>query len=484
MRAESQLPVETSSPSSSPPLASDSTATEAPSPSSMTFTSYTDVTSSVVIDVLHRHVQDTDDKTRNGKSTTPLSSPTRATPGRWKIAAVYAAFIVFGLGSWIMTNSVFIETAALFQQVPEKAAISAYLIVALQAANIFPTLYMVFNSDQQLFSIRSAIWVLLALGVVTCLLLSQFWDITSVFWGHEHSSALLALVFFGGAVSATTTVVYYPFVATFPPVFTSALSTGEGLSGVVAGVLGIWQDPGASTMHLSVSHFFTCAAGVFGIAMVAYWFLATSTISAQVQHSKYNEDPGEFECKFTPPTKPRTSSSSSSRTKTSINGESIPLVSNPPQRPPHIFLSSTHRRDYVLRNLWKPLMFQVLLCAMSFGVIPSIMPFLGSKYMFSAQVLKWSSVLSMACDPLARFLTSFYRWYNVTALSALTLFLGVTMVLSSTSSNPLFSTFTYGGIARTCLRHLCLDYHDDVIKMVAPTCLDDSHTYMMIYVYV
>ncbi|RHY85548.1 hypothetical protein DYB26_001097 [Aphanomyces astaci] len=237
MRAESQLPVETSSSPSPPPLALDSTATEAPSPSSMTFTSYTDVTSSVVIDVLHRHVQDTDDKTRN--------------------------------------------------------------------------------------------------------------------------------VFFGGAVSATTTVVYYPFVATFPPVFTSALSTGEGLSGVVAGVLGIWQDPGASTMHLSVSNFFTCAAGVFGIAMVAYWFLATSTISAQVQHSK-------------------------------------------------IFLSSTHRRDYVLRNLWKPLMFQVLLCAMSFGVIPSIMPFLGSKYMVPNEII---------------------------------ILLGVTMVLSSTSSNPLFSTFTYGGIA-------------------------------------
>ncbi|RLO12459.1 hypothetical protein DYB28_009201, partial [Aphanomyces astaci] len=182
--------------------------------------------------------------------------------------------------------------------------------------------------------------------------------------------------FFGGAVSATTTVVYYPFVATFPPVFTSALSTGEGLSGVVAGVLGIWQDPGASTMHLSVSNFFTCAAGVFGIAMVAYWFLATSTISAQVQHSK-------------------------------------------------IFLSSTHRRDYVLRNLWKPLMFQVLLCAMSFGVIPSIMPFLGSKYMVPNEI-----IILLDC---------FYRWYNVTALSALTLFLGVRSVAANCSFVFLFA---------------------------------------------
>ncbi|RHY81740.1 hypothetical protein DYB35_003774 [Aphanomyces astaci] len=155
-------------------------------------------------------------------------------------------------------------------------------------------------------------------------------------------------------------------------------------------------------MHLSVSNFFTCAAGVFGIAMVAYWFLATSTISAQVQHSK-------------------------------------------------IFLSSTHRRDYVLRNLWKPLMFQVLLCAMSFGVIPSIMPFLGSKYMVPNEII---------------------------------ILLGVTMVLSSTSSNPLFSTFTYGGIARTCLRHLCLDPDaDDVIKMVAPTSVAANCSFVFLFAY-
>ncbi|KAF0700719.1 Aste57867_8773 [Aphanomyces stellatus] len=412
----------------------------------MTTSSYADT---IDINVVH-HVQD--------KPVSPPVSPTRAAKDPWKIAAVYAAFIVFGLGSWIMTNSVFIEIAALFQHVPEKSAISAYLIVALQAANIFPMLYMAFNGEQQLFSIRQAIWVLLALGVGTCVLLSLFWDRTSVFWGHEHSTgmsidlvvsphvdflALLSLVFFGGAVSATTTVVYYPFVSSFPPVFTSALATGEGLSGVVAGVLGIIQDPGSATMNMSVSVFFISAGSVFAIAMVAFWFLTHSTTSREVQHSMYTEDPGEYDCKFTPPVK-----RVPSRAR---DHESVPLVSPGQKQLPihhhHNFQSSTNRRDYVLRKLWKPLVCQVLLCAMSFGVVPSIMPFLGSKYINSAQVLKWSSVLSMACDPLARFLTSFYRWYNVSALCVATLVLGLAMTISSTASHPLFSTFEYGGVA-------------------------------------
>ncbi|CAK4092963.1 unnamed protein product [Aphanomyces euteiches] len=390
------------------------------SPSSMSTTVYTDT---IEIHVKQFNVQ----ATAKATPSPPVNRP-------WNVAIVYAAFIVFGLGSWIMTNCVFVETAALFQHVPERAAISAYLIVALQAANLFPTLYMIFNSEQQWFSIRSAIWVLLGLGVATCVLLALFWDRTTYFWGHEHSTALLGLVFFGGAVSATTTVVYYPFVSSFPPVFTSALSTGEGLSGVVAGVLGIIQDPGSNAMNISVSGFFLCAASVFAIAMVAFSFLVHSPIALEMQHSRYNEDPGDYDCKFTPPIQP-------SRTKSS---ENMPLMNRPG---PHHFASSRSRRDYVLRKLWKPLVCQVLLCAMSFGVIPSIMPFLGNKYQDSAQVLKWSSVLSMACDPLARFLTSFYRWYNVPVLATATMLLGITMTLSATSADPIFSTLPYGGIA-------------------------------------
>ncbi|EQC38302.1 hypothetical protein, variant [Saprolegnia diclina VS20] len=296
---------------------------------------------------------------------------------------------------------------------------------------------MVFNNDQQLFSIRTAIWGLLSMGIVVCVLLSIFWDQTSVFFGHEHSTALLVLVFFGGMVSSTTSVVYYPFVATFPPLFTSALSTGEGLSGVIAGVLGIIQDPGATHMHITVGGYFFYGAVVFLVALLAFVFLVKSPWATQIQASMYREDGGDFDYKFTPPLKRAPSPAMKMN-------ETLPLVL--PQSK-HQFSTAVERRNYVVSKLWKPLLCQVVLCAMSFGVIPSILPFLGSKYSNSAEVLKWSSVLSMACDPLARFLTSFYRWYNVTVLTSLTVLLGALMAVSATTAHPIFSSYALGGIA-------------------------------------
>ncbi|CAK4099042.1 unnamed protein product [Aphanomyces euteiches] len=42
---------------------------------------------------------------------------------------------------------------------------------------------------------------------------------------------------------------------------------------------------------------------------------------------------------------------------------------------------------------------------------------------------------------------AFYRWYNVPVLATATMLLGITMTLSATSADPIFSTLPYGGIA-------------------------------------
>lgn len=68
---------------------------------------------------------------------------------------------------------------------------------------------------------------------------------------------MLLLTHVGGLVSATSTVVFYPYVATFPSIYTSALSTGEGLSGSVAALMGVIQEPYDPTaMRFSVMVFY------------------------------------------------------------------------------------------------------------------------------------------------------------------------------------------------------------------------------------
>lgn len=68
---------------------------------------------------------------------------------------------------------------------------------------------------------------------------------------------MLLLTHMGGLVSATSTVVFYPYVATFPSLYTSALSTGEGLSGSIAALMGVIQQPyDPNAMRFSVTVFY------------------------------------------------------------------------------------------------------------------------------------------------------------------------------------------------------------------------------------
>jgi hypothetical protein len=115
--------------------------------------------------------------------------------------------------------------------------------------------------------------------------MSLFWDTTTYIAGDNHSvgtiptsaaqwlhgltnglvlsPAMLVLTHAGGFVSAVTTVIFYPYVATFPSQYTSALSTGEGLSGALVGLLGLWQRPYAEDVAFSVSTFYVASGRVY-----------------------------------------------------------------------------------------------------------------------------------------------------------------------------------------------------------------------------
>ncbi|OQR83821.1 hypothetical protein ACHHYP_20718 [Achlya hypogyna] len=311
----------------------------------------------------------------------------------------YLAFLGLGLGSWVMSDFVFAEIAALVQKTPEGASIGVYVIVALQSANVFPMLYMLFNSEQQRLSIPTTIWALLGL-----VLLSATWDLTSSPFGHPVSSALLFFVFCGGIVSATSSVVFYPFVSAYPATATSALATGESLSAVIAGFLAIAQNVGSSTINFSISSYFACASTVFVVSMLSFIYLRR-----HIPKSASEED------------------------------EKAWLLETSPAL-------TCQQEMQVLRIIWKPLACQCALAMFSFAVVPSVLPILSSKYKNSGTVLKWASVLGMLLDPLARFMTSFYRARHVGLLTVLALLAGTCMALQASARVPWWSLDSMGGI--------------------------------------
>lgn len=169
--------------------------------------------------------------------------------------ATFVAFVGFGLASWILTNATYVELGVFLRELPEHYRIYAYAILALESANVYPLLYMLLNARQQLLSQSTVIWWILLQGVLVAKLMSVLWGQTASVLGSRYSVAMLLLTHFGGMVSTTSSVVFYPFVASFPPLFTSALATGEGLSGSLAALLGIVQDPGGA-LRFSVSTFY------------------------------------------------------------------------------------------------------------------------------------------------------------------------------------------------------------------------------------
>ena len=130
---------------------------------------------------------------------------------------------------------------------PECYDLPAILAVTVQVANIGPLSYVVTKYCLQRFSVKVitietvAVFVLVVVGLVTCVLLSFLWDMTAVVAGEVHSAALVVLAFGLSLVDCTSTLVFIPFMKHFPAQYISALYIGEGMSGVLPSIVALSQ---------------------------------------------------------------------------------------------------------------------------------------------------------------------------------------------------------------------------------------------------
>ncbi|CAM9293394.1 unnamed protein product [Heterosigma akashiwo] len=155
--------------------------------------------------------------------------------------ATYGAFIVFGMSSYAVILGLWAEVAIFFRVLPEGATLSVYFVVAMQLANVAPFGYAALAARGRAPPLAPTIRALLAAGGLVAVAIGLCWRTTARAAGAERSVALLALIFAAGAVSTTTNVTFFPFVGRFPKQYTTALTLGQGLAGVLFGGLGIIQ---------------------------------------------------------------------------------------------------------------------------------------------------------------------------------------------------------------------------------------------------
>ena len=151
---------------------------------------------------------------------------------------------VFGMGSWVAVDGVWSEISILVLSLPECEKLPAMLVVIIQLANICIPIYVavkyIFRRKQPHFEIAT-VFVLVAVGIIACVLLALFWSKTANIFGSPHSVALIVLTFVLALVDCTSTVVFIPFMKHFPAVYMSGLYIGEGLSGVLPSVVALIQ---------------------------------------------------------------------------------------------------------------------------------------------------------------------------------------------------------------------------------------------------
>ncbi|XP_005414739.1 PREDICTED: solute carrier family 52, riboflavin transporter, member 3 [Chinchilla lanigera] len=161
---------------------------------------------------------------------------------------VHLLVCVFGMGSWVAINGLWVELPLLVMELPEGWHLPSYLTVVIQVANVGPLLVTLLHHFRPgCLSEVPIIFTILTVGTVTCVLFAFVWNITSrVLRGH-HSIAFVVLTFFLALVDCTSSVTFLPFMSRLPSYYLTTFFVGEGFSGLLPALVALAQGSGITT---------------------------------------------------------------------------------------------------------------------------------------------------------------------------------------------------------------------------------------------
>lgn len=166
-----------------------------------------------------------------------------------KSIVTYFLVCVFGIGSWVAVNGLWAEISVLSVTLPECSQLPAVLVVVIQVANVgaigytlTKLLFQQCGYSSKLYHLEvTTVFILVVVGLTSCVCLALFWDRTAIVGSQEHSVSLFVIMFFLALVDCTSSVVFLPFLKHFPSEYISALYIGEGLSGVLPSAVALSQ---------------------------------------------------------------------------------------------------------------------------------------------------------------------------------------------------------------------------------------------------
>lgn len=152
---------------------------------------------------------------------------------------------LFGMGSWISINGLWVELPLIVPQIPEGWYLPSYLSVLIQMANVGPLFVTLMHRFRPgALNEAAVIYAIVGLGTAASFLLAFFWRETAFVAGAPRSVALLLLTFFLSAVDCTSSVTFLPFMMRLKPQYLTTYYIGEGVSGLLPAIVAIIQGVG------------------------------------------------------------------------------------------------------------------------------------------------------------------------------------------------------------------------------------------------
>ncbi|XP_077192478.1 solute carrier family 52, riboflavin transporter, member 3 [Paroedura picta] len=175
---------------------------------------------------------------------------------------------LFGTGSWMAINGVWVELPLLVNRLPEGWYLPSYLIIIIQLANVGPLFVtLVHKWKPGLLGEVPVICLLVSMGTVACVLLAFLWDRTTFVGGNRHSVAFFVLAFVLSLVDCTSSVTFLPFMMRLHPRYVPTFFVGEGLSGLIPALFALAQGSGISScVNATVPRNDTAASATLGNA--------------------------------------------------------------------------------------------------------------------------------------------------------------------------------------------------------------------------
>ncbi|XP_017260631.1 riboflavin transporter 2 [Kryptolebias marmoratus] len=330
---------------------------------------------------------------------------------------------LFGMGSWISINGLWVELPLIVPQVPEGWYLPSYLSVLIQMANVGPLLVTLMHRFRPgALNETAVVYGILVLGTAASFLLAFFWKESVVVAGAPRSVALLVLTFFLSVVDCTSSVTFLPFMTRLQPHFLTTYFIGEGVSGLLPALVALIQGVGVVRCINSTRLLNRTSGGAAADELQAqyqpanfspdvfFFFLSAMMLVSLLAFLLLNHHPSVA--------RERPTSRYTTGVKAGKGAEQRPMM-EPFRAPPPRRWSSFGTGAYSWREVVCICVLLAWVNALTNTVLPSVQSY--SCMPYGSKTYHLSAALAAVSNPLACFLAMFVSVRSLPVLGVLTL---------------------------------------------------------------